>query len=100
MTRFALPTAIVSVFLNHNRNSAPCTGCQMPRPVSVAKVSIAKGTSGRVIGTKGLYSTKMVRVSQMVKGAFIDPSEFRGEVTTRTIPVGARLTAAEFALRG
>ena len=53
-----------------------------------------------MIGTKGLYSTKMVRVSQMVKGAFIDPSEFRGEVTTRTIPVGARLTAAEFALRG
>src|SRR5438067_4531884 len=112
MTRFALPTAIVSafvvggfvaaffVFLNHNRNSAPCTGCQLPLPVLVAKVSIPKGTSGGVIGTKGLYSTKMVRVSQMVKGAFIDPSEFRGEVTTRTIPVGARLTAAEFALRG
>jgi hypothetical protein len=111
MTRFALPTAIVSafvaggfvavffVFLNHNRNSAPCPGCLLPRPVLVAKVSIPKGTSGTVIGT-GLYSTKMVRMSQMVKGAFIDPSQFRGEITTRPIPAGARLTAAEFALRG
>ena len=99
MTRFALPTAIVSafvvggfvavffVFLNHNRNSAPCTGCQLPLPVLVAKVSIPKGTSGRAIGTKGLYSTKYVQWSQMVKGAVIDPSKVRGEVTTRTIPV-------------
>src|SRR6266513_3942850 len=112
MTRFALPTAIVSafvvggfvavffVFLNHNRNSGPCPGCLRPRPVFVAKVSIPKGTSGRVIGTKGLYSSKMARVSQMVKGALIDPSQFRGEITTRPIPAGARLTAAKFALRG
>ena len=99
MTRFALPTAIVSafvvggfvavffVFLNHNRNSGPCPGCLRPRPVFVAKVSIPKGTSGRVIGTKGLYSTKMARVSQMVKGALIDPSQFRGEITTRPIAI-------------
>jgi hypothetical protein len=53
-----------------------------------------------VIGTKGLYSTKDVQWSQMVKGAVIDPSEVRGEVTIRTIPAGARLTAADFALRG
>ena len=112
MTRFALRTAIVSAFvvggflaiffgfLNHNRNLVISTGCGLPRAVFVAKVSIPKGTSGRVIGTKGLYSTKFVQWREMVKGAFIDPSEFRGEVATRTIPAGARLTAADFALRG
>lgn len=110
MTRFALRTAVAGaclaggfvavffVFLNHNRNPVPCTGC-LPRPVFVAKVSIPKGTSGAVIGTKVLYSTKYVQWSQ-VKGAVIDPSAVRGEVTTRTIPAGARLTAADFALRG
>jgi hypothetical protein len=114
MRRFALRAAIVSAFvvggvlaiffgfLSHNRHSVACTGCDMPRPVIVAKVSIPKGTSGWVIGTKSLYSTKSVQPSQMVKGAVavIDPSEIRGEVTTRAIPAGARLTAADFALRG
>ena len=111
MTRFAVRTAIVSAcvvggflavffgILNHNRISAPCTRC-LPRPILVARVSIPKGTSGRVIGTKALYSTKYVRRSQMGKGAVIDPSAVRGEVTTRSIPAGARLTAADFALRG
>jgi hypothetical protein len=110
MTRFALRTAVVSafvvggfvavffVFLNHKRR-VTCTGC-VPFTVLVAKTSIAKGTSGRLIGTKGLYSIKMVRRSQVDKGGFVDPREFRGEVTTRTIPAGARLTAAAFALPG
>jgi hypothetical protein len=112
MTRFAPRTAIVGasviggfvavffVFLNHDRHTLACTGCGMPRPVFVAKVSIPQGTSGRAIGTRGLYSTKYIQPSQFVKGAVIDPSEVRGEVTTRTIAAGARLTAADFALRG
>jgi len=112
MTRLARRTGIVGAFvvggflaiffgfLNHNGNLVVCTGCGLPRPALVAKVSIPKGTSGRAIATKMLYSTRYVQASQMVKGALIDPSEVRGEVTTRTIPAGARLTAAEFALRG
>jgi hypothetical protein len=112
MKGFARRTAIVGTFvvgaflavffgfLNHNRGPVSCTGCGLPRPVLLAKVSIPKGTSGRVIYTKGLYSTKMVQLSQRANGVFIDPREFRGEVTTRTIPAGARLTAAAFALRG
>ena len=111
MTRLAARTAIVSAFvvggslavfygfLDHSRNSAPCTGC-LPRPILVARVSIPKGTSGTVIGTKTQYSTKYVQRSQMVGGAVMDPSQVRGEVTTRAIPAGARLTAADFALRG
>jgi hypothetical protein len=112
MTWFARRTAIVGVFvvggflaiffgfLNHNRNLVACTGCDLPHPVLLAKVAIPKGTSGRVIFTNGLYSTEMVQPSQIVEGGFIDPREFRGEVATRTIPAGARLTAADFALRG
>jgi hypothetical protein len=75
----------------------------MPRPVFVTKLSIPKGTSGRVIVTRALYATKYLQYaqwSQIAKGVLVDPSEVRGEVTTRTIPAGARLTAADFALRG
>jgi hypothetical protein len=112
MTRFARRGAILGAFvvgafsaiffgfLDHNRTLVACTGCQLPRPVLVAKVSIPKGTSGRAIATSALYSTKYVRWSATAKSASIDPSEIRGEVTTRTIPAGARLTAADFALRG
>jgi hypothetical protein len=109
MRRFPLRAAIVSAFvvgaslavlfvLNHNRS--PRSGPGVPLSVLVAKVSIPKGTSGRVIDTKALYSIRLVQWRRMIKGAFVDPSEFRGEVATRTIPAGARLTAAEFALRG
>jgi len=116
MTRFARRTAFVCVlvvggflaiffgFLNHSRSAGACTGCQLPRPVFVTKVSIPKGTSGTVIGTRALYAIKYVQYgqwSQMAKGvALFDPSAVRGEVTTRTIPAGVRLTAADFALRG
>jgi hypothetical protein len=43
--------AIFFGFLNH-RNPANCTGCQMPRPIFIAEVSIPKGTSGRTIETR------------------------------------------------
>jgi hypothetical protein len=109
MRRFPLRAAIVSAFvvgaslavlfvLNHNRS--PRGGPGVPLSVLVAKVSIPKGTSGRVIDTTALYSIRFVQWRRMIKGAFVDPSEFRGEVATRTIPAGARLTAAEFALPG
>ena len=112
MTRFARRTASVTAsvvgaflaisfgFLNHNRGPVNCTGCGLPRPILVAKVLIPKGTSGRVIATSALYSTNYVQRNQMVEGALMDPYEVRGEVTTRTIPAGARLTTADFALRG
>ena len=112
MTRLALRTAVVSAlvvsgflaiffgFVNHNRNVAVCHGCQLPRPVLVANVSIPKGTSGSVIAARGLYTVELARVSERINGAFLDPSEFRGEVTNRPIPAGARLTATAFALRG
>ena len=66
MTRFARRALIVSAFgvggflaiffgfVNHNGNVVVCHGCQLPRPVLVAKVSIPKGTSGKVIATRAL----------------------------------------------
>jgi hypothetical protein len=93
--------ALAIFFVLHyrgDRRAMPPPG--VPISVLVANISIPKGTSGRAIDTHGLYSTKTVQWRQMLKGAFIDPSEFRGEVAIRTIPAGARLTAADFALRG
>jgi hypothetical protein len=111
MTRLALRTAVVCAFVvgglaiffglvARSGEAVACSGCQLPRPVLVAKVAIPKGTSGRAIATRAMYSVKLVRVSERVEGAFVDPSEFRGEVTSRTIRAGARLTATAFALRG
>ena len=86
--------------LNHNGDRRVIPPPGMPLSVLVAKTSIPKGTSGRAIDINGLYTTKNVRWRQTVAGAFIDPSEFRGEVAIRTIPSGARLTVTDFALRG
>jgi hypothetical protein len=109
MRRFPLRAAIGSAFvvgasltvlfvLNHNRNRLVVPPPGLPLSVLVAKVTIPKGTSGRVIDTEALYSHRLVQRRRMIKGAFVGPSEFRGDVATRTIPAGARLTAAEFAL--
>ena len=112
MSRLARRTAIVSAFvvggfltilfglLNQNRSLATCTGCGLPLGVSVAKVSIPRGTSGTVIATRALYEITYVPQARTVMGTSVDPDQVRGEVTTRTIPAGARLTAADFALRG
>jgi hypothetical protein len=112
MTRLPLRLAILSAivvgafvaiyfgFVSGRRSASPCHGCDLPRFFLVAKVSIPKGTSGSVIGTKRLYSARSVPRNEFVEGTLVGPSEVRGEVTTRTIPAGARLTAADFALRG
>jgi hypothetical protein len=47
-----------------------------------------------------LHSAKYVERNQTLKEASVDPSEVRGEATTRTIPAGARLKTADFTLRG
>ena len=111
MRRSGLRTAIVSTFvvgafvavffgfLDHSGNSRSCGKCPPPPLLLVAKVSIPKGTSGRMIISKPLYSTTYVRWNQRVKGALFDPFEIRNEVAIRTIPAGARLATADFELR-
>ncbi len=125
MTRLELRIAIVgalvlgasvAIFLGlvtRDSAAAPCTGCRysvgttnhgyafgaLPATIYVAKVSIPKGTSGNAIGDKQL-SFKSIPRSQFVTGMTIDPRQVRGEVAIRTIPAGATITAADFALRG
>src|SRR5690349_11994162 len=85
------------VYLNYFRNPPiHNTGGDMPIAVLVAQVPIHKGTPASVI-TRAMYSTTMMRQSQVVSAAIIDPSRLRGEVATRSIPPGAQLTAADFA---
>jgi hypothetical protein len=84
-------------FLNHTQKGVTCTGCGMPREGLVAHVSIPKGTSAIAI------TDSMVSVKDFPQGATIQlafPKALRGEVAIRTIPAGAPLTAADFALRG
>jgi hypothetical protein len=95
-----LVTAFIAVFFLSDGRNHPQVVIAGPYHVLVAKVSIPRGTSGRMIATRGLYSEQFIEPRQLAKGEFGDPSQFRGEVTTRTIPAGGRLTAAEFALRG
>ena len=99
MVAFAAGAFLLVFFVFVNRHSNPVPVIGGPPTVLVARAAIAKGTSGRVIAAKVLYSVKAVRMSQIVKGAFSGPSEFRGEVAARAISPGAQLTAAEFALR-
>lgn len=77
-----------------------CTGCGLPVPMIVSRVSIAKGTSGSALATNRLYSTRLLPHGRRVAGALMDPWEVRGEVAIRTIPARALLTTADFALRG
>jgi hypothetical protein len=95
-----LVTVFVAVFFLSDGRNHPQVVIAPPYHVLVAKVSIPKGTGGRSIATSGLYSEKFIEPRQLAKGEFGDPSQFRGEVTTRNIPAGAQLTASEFALRG
>jgi hypothetical protein len=86
------------VLLNHNQ-PIQNTGWDGAAQVLVARTAIAKGTPGKDIWSKVLFSSRLVRSSQVKPGAFADPESFRGEVTVRRIYRGEQLTAADFALR-
>jgi Flp pilus assembly protein CpaB len=87
---------LILVYVSRYRDSVRASG----QPVTVlvaAGVGIAKGTAGNVIATKHLYSAQTLRQSQVLNGAFSDPSSLRGKVATQDIPYGAQLTSADFA---
>src|SRR5690348_13263644 len=78
----------------HHRHLVVDTG--PPVSVLVAKTLIQRGTAGDVIAADALYSVKMLRLSDVPKGALVDPSILRGQVAKQDIHPGALLTAAEF----
>lgn len=87
--------ALVLVYVNRYRDSIKAQGT--PVTVLVARQSIPKGTAGSVIAAESLYSATTLRQSQVLDGAFSDPSSLRGEVATQDIYPGAQLTASDFA---
>jgi Flp pilus assembly protein CpaB len=86
---------LIVAYVQRYRNSVNSEGA--PVTVLVAKQAIAKGTSGTVIATTGLYSATTIRQSQLLNGAFSDASSLRDKVATRDIYQGSQLKATDFA---
>ena len=86
---------LIVAYVQKYRSSVNSEGA--PVTVLVAKQAIAKGTSGAVIASTGLYSATPIRQSQLLNGAFSDAASLRDTVATRDIYQGSQLTAADFA---
>lgn len=84
----------IAVYLNRYRHSVSSQGA--PVTVLVANRAIAKGTSGDVVASQGMFTTATLRESQLRDGAFSDPAAIRGRVAVRDVYKGQQLTAADF----
>jgi Flp pilus assembly protein CpaB len=85
---------LVLVYVNRYRDSVSAQSA--PLTVLVAKSTIPKGTSGKVVAAEGLYTVSTIRQSQLLEGALSDPSSLLGHAATSDIPPGAQLTSVEF----
>jgi Flp pilus assembly protein CpaB len=85
---------LVLVYVKRYRDSVAAQSA--PVTVLVAKATIPKGTSGKVVAAQGLYTVSTIRQSQLLDGAISDPSSLAGHAATEDIPPGAQLTSAEF----
>lgn len=86
---------LIVAYVQKYRSSVNSEGA--PVTVLVAKKSIAKGTSGTIVATTGLYSATTIRQSQLLNGAFSDASSLRDKIATRDIYQGSQLRATDFA---
>jgi pilus assembly protein CpaB len=82
------------IYLNQYRNSV--NKSSVPLQVLVAKSLIQHGTSGDIVASSSLYTTKEIAKSQVQNGAFVDASELAGKVALQDIYPGQQLTAADF----
>lgn len=89
-----LAGTVVLVYLNRYRNSVKEQGA--PVTVLVAKQTIAKGTPGSAVVGRSLFTATTIRESQLLEGAFSDPSSLTGRFATQEIVRGQQLTAADF----
>jgi Flp pilus assembly protein CpaB len=85
---------LVLVYVNRYRDSVSAQSA--PVTVLVAKSTIPKGTSGKVVAAEGLYTVSTIRQSQLLEGALSDPSSLVGHAAATEIPPGAQLTSAAF----
>lgn len=91
-----LAAILLVVYLHQYRNSVE-SGSQ-PMTVIVAKSLIPKGTSGTLMGQKGLFQVTSVPRDQLKEGAFADPSAVKGRVAVADIFPGQQLTSSDFSL--
>jgi Flp pilus assembly protein CpaB len=89
---------LILIYLNGYRSSVKAEGA--PVRVLIAQANIPRGTSGTVIASKGLFKTTTMRESQLLEGAFSDPTNLNGKVATHEIYKGAQLTTAAFSAGG
>jgi Flp pilus assembly protein CpaB len=93
-----IAAASILLYLNSYRDSLKTESALVT--VLVAKSNIPKGTAGRVVAAKDLYTVTTIRESQLLEGAMSDPATLRGRVSTREIFEGAQLTAVDFGAAG
>lgn len=89
-----LAGVLVLVYVQRYRDSLRAGGT--PVTVLVAKSTIAKGTSGRLIASQSLFSVTTIRESQLREGAFSDPSSLVGRAASHDIYAGQQLTSSDF----
>jgi Flp pilus assembly protein CpaB len=89
---------LILIYLSSYRSSVKAEGA--PVRVLIAQQNIPRGTSGTVIASKGLFKTTTMRESQLLEGAFSDPTNLNGKVATQEIYKGAQLTAGAFSAGG
>jgi Flp pilus assembly protein CpaB len=85
---------MILAYLHRYRDSVKAEAA--PVTVLVAAQAIPRGTPGSVIASKGLYTTTTIRESQLLEGAYSDPSTLAGKVTAHEIVKGGQLTASDF----
>ncbi len=81
------------VYLNHYRNSVNNTATLS---VLVAKNNIPQNTSGNIVASSGLYTTKQIAKSDAQAGALTDPSQLANQVAATDIVKGQQLTSSDF----
>jgi Flp pilus assembly protein CpaB len=85
---------LVLVYVSRYRDSVKAQSA--PVTVLIAKTTIPKGTSGRIVASESLFTVSTLRESQLREGALSDPSSLAGRAASQDIFPGQQLTAAEF----
>jgi len=89
-----LAGVVILVYLNRYRDNVQAGAT--PVTVLIARKTIPKGTPGKVVAAKGMFTATTIRESQLREGAFSDPASLTGKVATTEVYEGSQLTAGAF----
>jgi Flp pilus assembly protein CpaB len=85
---------LLVIYLDSYRSSL--NSGKKPEPVLVARKLIAKGSSGTLIASQGLYQVTTVQKDQLKLNAIIDPAVLNGRVAVVDVFPGQQLTQDDF----